>query len=79
MAWRIVLESAKTKKGREIILSVLLPNEIPYLMQLEAISENPPFSAQKVLEAVRVVAAYLRRQKAKKIKNQLLAAGIVAE
>jgi hypothetical protein len=48
-------------------------------MQVEAISENPPFSPQKVLEAVRVVAAYLRRQKAKKIKSQLLAAGIVTE
>jgi hypothetical protein len=79
MAWRIVLESAKSKKGREIILSVLLPNEVPYLMQVEPISEYPPFPPQKVLEAVRVVAAYLRRQKAKKIKSQLLAAGIVAE
>jgi hypothetical protein len=79
VAWRIVLESAKTKRGREIILSVLLPNEVPYLMQVEPISESPPFPPQKVLEAVRVVAAYLRRQKAKKIKSQLLAAGIVTE
>lgn len=79
VAWRIVLESAKTKRGREIILSVLLPNEIPYLMQMEVIGESLPFSPQRILEAARVVAAYLRHRKAKRIKSQLLAAGVVAE
>jgi hypothetical protein len=46
---------------------------------MEVIGESLPFSPQRILEAARVVAAYLRHRKAKRIKSQLLAAGVVAE
>jgi len=74
VSWRILLESAKTRGGREIILSVFLPNEIPYLFQMEVVGTDPPFPAQKILESARVIARYLRYRKARKLKSQLLSA-----
>jgi len=78
-AWQVVLESAKTKFGREIIFSILLPNEVPHLFLLDVIGDKPPFPQQRILEATIAVASHLRRQKAKKIKNHLLATGLIAE
>ena len=79
LSWRIVLESAKTRLGRELILSVLLPNEVPFLFKVEPIADTPPFPKQKVLEAARVVAAHLRRRRARELKSYFLAGGFAPD